>query len=544
MRAALLAVLAGACSGGGAGGSSWVHSVLPPGEPVGAGCGETLDMSHVGLDAAGARARAAQLESGAAAAREAGAARAARAAERRADAERADALARAMNALGEPGDFAVSAAAPRDVAVGGGGAAAAAPPGPPRRCVLCREAMLGAEGGAALARVAAAFEGTTDVAVARSRLGDRGAAAVLGLALDGGASGIRRLTLADDALGDGGCVRAARRSEAAASASSPLERGRGKSDATLETFSLERCGAGAEGVAALAGALEASGAAATLERVSLRGCALCCDGGVSALAGVVAAAPRLAALDLGGTGCGDAGAIALARALAARARAFGGAAAPVAVDVSSNALGVAGVAALASAPGVVALDARGNALGGGDHAPGDAGGALARALAERGAAVERLALCRCGLAPEDVLLLVDALLRRCDALAVLDLSGNALTAAEADRRRAKGENALVKKLRSASAKTTGAAGPLLGSAGAGAPRADALVAAARLLATGHARRLEWLGLSDTGLAPAHGKLFAAATRKRRARCPDAPALEVVALANNAALPKKNKDPRI
>ena len=475
----------------------YVHSVLHPPPAFGDGCDETLDFRFVAADAAALRARAAALAEAAAAAA---------AAVERETREREAALvaARLASALGEY--------AHREAFATAEAADDAAAADATTRHVACQEALLGADGGAALA---ALVDGATDLSVVDCDLGAGGFEKVLVAALS--SPGLRRLRVASDLVGDAAFVRAAKRLKKA-----------NASNASLARVEVERVGLGPSGAEALCRALAPH--APTLARLSLRGNCLC-DGGVAAVAAkLVAAAPALAEIDLARTACGDAGAVALARALAKRPPGS----APVAVDVSGNELGGRGVAALAASPAVSRLDARRNALGGDDAT------LVPRAL-RKNERLEALGLAHCGLGPGAADLILSAAARKGARLEVLDLSGNALTTAEVERRRKKGEHALVGALSKMASK---ALPPAAGDGGLGlsAPDVDVFVAAARALGAGQAPELRWLGLSDTGLTPTHARLLATAAKKRRGRGLDA--VEVVALANGAAAAKQRKEPVI
>ena len=256
-------------------------------------------------------------------------------------------------------------------------------------------------------------------------------------------------------------------------------------------------------------------------------------------------AAALEVLDLGATGCGDAGAVALARALGRRPP--GSAAARV--DVSDDEVSCRGVAALVASPSVVAVDARRNDLGADGAAGADA---IVKAL-KKAPQIEALSLAHCGLGPAAARRVLDAAARHCPRLAALDLSGNAMTGKEVARRKAKEENAVVGALFKVATKALPPSaqpaadgglglGGLHGATGGGEGDVDAICAAAKTLAAGQAPGLRWLGLQNTGLTPVHAKLLAAAKRKRANRGAAAVLVEAGANAASEKKAKKKQEP--
>ena len=473
-------------------GKQYILSVVPPADPLGALSDAIIDVPAA-TDGAALAKQATALDAAAEQRlrdrEERREARTKRAAQR--------AIARAFNALSEEpqllpvADEAVEEVVAEDLVPA------------EALCVVCREARLGAAGCAALLKLAAREGKVREVGVSDARVGDGGLEALLEWAL---LRGGRRLRVQRDAAGDRGVTKLVKRMGNATAAA-------------LEVLELERLALESAGARALADLLGPH--ASSLKRLSLRGNARLCDAGVASLAKrFVAMAAALEVLDLRNTGCADAGAAALARALRARRDAFPDAPA-VAVDVGENLLSGRGVADLMQECTV--LDVRRNALG---------GARLAAAL-KRAPDLRVCSFAGCALTAPDGEDLVRAAAK--SALAVLDVSGNALTDTEARRRAAKKNPKVMQKF----AKITSKIAPP--PASGDGPAADAVALCAKLLRKGFPS-LTWLGLQDVGLTPLHRGLFAASLKKRRKGAGSVVVLE--AIANGAAKAPKSKGPVI
>ncbi|KAK7233686.1 hypothetical protein SO694_001060115 [Aureococcus anophagefferens] len=208
------------------------------------------------------------------------------------------------------------------------------------------------------------------------------------------------------------------------------------------------------------------------------------------------AAVEDAQIDLAPAACGDAGAVALARALAKRPPGS----APVAVDVSGNEL--SGRGWRRSRRRRPSAGRRCSTPSGRNAAGGDDATLVPRAL-RKNERLEALGLAHCGLGPGAADLILSAAARKGARLEVLTSRQRAHDR-EVERRRKKGEHALVGALSKMASK---ALPPAAGDGGLGlsAPDADVFVAAARALGAGQAPKLRWLGLSDTGLTPTHAR---------------------------------------
>ena len=361
-------------------------------------------------------------------------------------------------------------------------------------CVLCREAKLGKQGCAALLRLASRQGVVTEVSVADSRIEDGGLETLLEWAL---CRGGRRLRIKRDACGHSDLTRLKKTT----------------TNASLEVLELEHLQL--EDISGLADLLTPH--SSTLKRLSLRGNARICDAGIVALAKFVRTASALEVLDLRNTGCSDGGAVALARALKARRDAG---LPNVAVDVGENLLSARGANDLMKECTV--LDLRRNDLQG------------ARLSLKNAPSLKILSVASCAFTPLDGEDFLKAASK--SSIEVLDLSGNALTTAEAKRRAAKKNPKVVQKL----AKITSKVAPQTKDDG---PSSDALSLCARLLrSSAKFPSLQWLGLQDVGLTPSHRGLVASALKKRRKTGGSSAVLE--AIANNAAKAPKSKGPQI